>query len=149
RGERAELLRLASTMEDGKDAALAPYRHYWAGFARWRRALNGFNETPNPPDLKDDLERGIADFQAALAAKPDWIEAQVGLVGCAGPLLYLAGDDAARKRALLEKYRPVIQQIVDRGSANPRALWQVGQSQVARGDPTKAVATFRQGVEAA
>jgi hypothetical protein len=149
RGERADLQRLASDLERNQDPALAPYRLYWAGFARWRRALNGFNETPNPPDLKDDLERAAADFEAALREKADWIEAQVGIVGCAGPLLYLAQDDAPRRQALLGRYRPVLQHVSENGAANPRALWQVGQSQAARGDPAKAVATFRQGIEAA
>src|SRR5215470_9276946 len=28
---------------------------YWRGFALWRRAINGFNETPTPTDLQADV----------------------------------------------------------------------------------------------
>ena len=55
RGDRAELRRLASTLDPIiiKGARLKPYALYWRGFAQWRRAMNGFNETPAPADLKD------------------------------------------------------------------------------------------------
>ena len=60
-----------------------------------------------PRDLEADLKAGIASFRAALAEKPDWIEARIGIVGCAGPLLFLAGDDAPRREAVLKEYLPV------------------------------------------
>ncbi|MFI5183870.1 MAG: hypothetical protein ACHQNV_05695, partial [Vicinamibacteria bacterium] len=56
RGERADLRRLAGALEAVKDPSLGAVRCYWQGFGQWRRAINGFNETPVPQDLKDDLE---------------------------------------------------------------------------------------------
>ena len=154
RGERAELQRLAGILDRGKDPKLAAYRHYWRGFALWRRALNGFNETPTPPDLEDDLKAGIASFQAALTAKPDWIEARIGIVGCAGPLMFLAKDDAPHREALLKDYIPVVREMNEKSADNPRALWLMGQNQLGApppygGDIAKAAATFHRGIEAA
>jgi hypothetical protein len=34
---------------------LASRVRYWRGFAKWRRAINGFGETPTPKDLSPDL----------------------------------------------------------------------------------------------
>lgn len=150
RGERAELQRLAGVLDGMKDPKLAAYRHYWRGFALWRRALNGFNETPTPRDLEDDLKAGIVSFQAALAVKPDWIEARIGVVGCVGPLFFLAGDDAPRRDALVKEYVPVMREVSEKGTDNPRALWLMAQNQAGPGrDAVKAAATSRRGIEAA
>ena len=154
RGERAELQALARSLDGGKDRKLLVYRHYWRGFAQWRRALNGFNETPMPGDLEADLEAGIASFQAALAARPDWIEARIGIVGCAGPLLFLAKGDATRTEAVLKDYLPEVRTVNEKGADNARALWLQGQSQLGApppygGQPEKAAATFHRGIEAA
>lgn len=153
RGARAELQTLAARLEDLKDPKLLAYRRYWRGFALWRRALNGFNETPIPPDLEADLKAGIASFQAALVERPDWIEARIGIAGCAGPLLFLARDDAPRREAVLKEYMPVVRAMSEEGGGNPRALWLMGQNQLAAppphgGQPAKAAATFRRGIEA-
>ena len=56
RGDRAALARLDQMLGELDDERLAEYRDYWRGFARWRRAQNGFNETPTPADLVADLE---------------------------------------------------------------------------------------------
>jgi hypothetical protein len=154
RGTRTDLKTLAGILEGMKDPQLSAYRHYWRGFALWRRALNGFNETPTPQDLEDDLKAAIASFRTALVEKPGWIEAQLGIMGCAGPLLFLARDDAPRQKAVLQEYLPVAREASERGAENPRALWLIGQSQLGApppygGDATKAAATFHRGIEAA
>lgn len=154
RGERADLRRLADALESLKDPKLAGYRHYWRGFALWRRALNGFNETPMPPDLALDLEAGIASFRAALAEKPGWIEARIGMVGCGSSLLFLAQGDGPRTEAILNEFIPVAQEVREKGADNPRALWLTGGSQLGApppygGDAAKAANTFRRGIEAA
>lgn len=154
RGARADLQRLAAGLDHVRDPKLAAYRHYWRGFALWRRALNGFNETPTPSDLESDLKAAIASFQAALAEKPDWIEARIGIMGCAGPLLFLAKDDAPRREAVLKEYVPLVRDVSEKGTDNPRALWLMGQNRLGApppygGDAAKAAATFRRGIEAA
>ncbi len=154
RGARGDLERLAASLDAGSDPRLAPYRHYWRGFALWRRALNGFNETPMPSDLAANLTAAIASFKAALVEKPGWIEARIGMVGSVGPLLYLARDDAARRDALVKEFLPIAKELREEAAANPRALWTQGQSQLGGGggvgpQPAKAAATFHRGIEAA
>jgi hypothetical protein len=154
RGARADLQRLAAGLDRVKDPRLAAYRHYWRGFALWRRALNGFNETPTPADVEGDLEAAIASFRAALAERPDWIEARIGIMGCAGPLLFLARDDAPRRQAVLEEFVPLVRDVSEKGADNPRALWLIGQNRLGApppygGDAVKAAAAFRRGIEAA
>jgi hypothetical protein len=39
---------------------------YWSGLALWRRALNGFNESADPPELQHDLTRAVDEFEQAL-----------------------------------------------------------------------------------
>jgi hypothetical protein len=154
RGARADLRTLADKLDGVKDPKLAAYRHYWRGFALWRRALNGFNETPTPQDLEDDLKAGLASFRAALGEKPDWIEARIGMVGCGSSLLFLAQGDAPRTEAILNDFLPVAREVREKGADNPRALWLTGGAQLGApppygGDAAKAVATFHRGITAA
>ncbi len=153
-GARSDLQRLAGLLDAVKDRESAAYRHYWRGFALWRRAINGFNETPMPPDLEGDLNAGLASFRAALAEKPDWIEARIGMVGCWSNLLFLAQSDATRTQAMLTDFIPVAREVREKGADNPRALWLAGGSLLGApppygGDAAKAAATFRRGIEAA
>ncbi len=154
RGDRAALARLDAHLAEVDATALAEYRDYWRGFARWRRALNGFNETPTPPDLASDLESAVAHFRASLERRPDWIEARLALVGCWGNLTYLAGGDLEKKKPLLAELIPAYKWLEANGRDNPRALWIIGGMQFAApppygGDLVKATATLRRGLELA
>jgi len=153
RGVRAELAQLAAELEPAGDTALAAPRLYWRGFALWRRALNGFNETPTPGDLRRDLETAVQSFRLALAADPDWIEPRIGMIGCWSSLLFLAQEDAARREAILAEYVPAAGVVRERAADNPRALWLIGGTQLGApppygGDAARAAATYRRGVEA-
>src|SRR5262245_42505437 len=64
RGERERLRQLAADLDQVQAASLLAYREYWRGFARWRRAMNGFNEKAG--DLREDLEGAVSSFKAAL-----------------------------------------------------------------------------------
>jgi hypothetical protein len=149
RGDRPALARFDDTLGRLDAGTLREYRDYWRGFARWRRALNGFNETPTPSDLRDDLETAIGRFRDALARRPDWLEPKIGIVGSTASLLYLAGKDDARKKALLAEYMPFIQTVQKDGLENPRALWLIGGFHAYGGDTAKAIATHTRGLAAA
>jgi len=154
RGDRAALERLDERLAELDSQTMGEYREYWQGFARWRRALNGFNETPTPTDLAEDLERGIAHFRKSLDLKPDWIEPRIGIVGCGASLLYLAGNDEAKKQALRKEFVPMLQAIQKDGAENARALWLIGGMQFGApppygGDIVKATATLTHGLAAA
>src|SRR5579864_9376499 len=64
-GDRAALKRLygdlAPVPQDNKK--LASRVLYWRGFALWRRAFNGFNESTPPKELEEDLNNAIVDFK--------------------------------------------------------------------------------------
>ncbi len=151
RGDRAALARLDEMLGGLDDERLAEYRDYWRGFARWRRAQNGFNETPTPSDLVSDLELAVGHFKASLARRPDWVEAKLAMVGCWGNLVYLAGGDAEKKKLILAELVPAYKWLEANGQDNPRALWIIGGMQFAApppygGDVAKAAATLRRGV---
>jgi hypothetical protein len=149
RGDRPALARLDSELGELEGAALAEYREYWRGFALWRRAINGFNETPTPDDLASDLEKAVDRFHASLAARPGWIEPRIGMVGCWASLIYLAGKDEAKKEAILARFREEGQGLKEEGKQNPRMLWLMAGSQFWHGDPVAAIATCNQGLAAA
>lgn len=154
RGDRPALARLDAILGDLGGRPLGEYRDYWRGFARWRRALNGFNETPTPPDIADDLDKAIAHFRKSLAQRPDWIEPRIGMVGCGASQLYLAGKDEAKKAELLKEFVPMYQGVQKDGAENPRALWLIGGMQAwapppAGGDFVKATATLTRVLAAA
>jgi hypothetical protein len=153
-GDRAGLRRLAGSLDAIHHPDLAPYRDYWIGFALWRRAINGFNETPTPSDLPADLEAATAAFRRALERKGDWLEPKIGLAGCASNLFYIARDDPARTKAIVDEYGPFFRDLSAQGRNNPRALWIVGGGQLAAppprgGHPDQAAATYRSALEAA
>lgn len=154
RGDRAALARLETLLAALDAGTLGEYREYWRGFARWRRGLNGFNETPVPADLADDFERAIGHFRAALALRPGWIEPRIGLVGCGTSLMYLAGKDEAKSKALRAEYVPMFHAVEKESAENPRALWLVGGAQYGApppygGNSAKAMATLGRGLSVA
>jgi hypothetical protein len=152
RGDRAALDRLDGALARLPVSPLEDYRLYWRGFARWRRAMNGFNENPAPADLEADLQAAVGHFRSSLEKRANWIEARLALVGCFGNLIYLAGDDAAKRQAILDQYAPIGRTLAADGPDNPRVLWIIGGLQLAApppygGDAVKAAATMRRGVE--
>ncbi|MFI5120158.1 MAG: hypothetical protein ACHQM4_07090 [Thermoanaerobaculia bacterium] len=155
RGDRAELLKLAGSLSSTALSTNAAYREYWTGFAYWRRAMNGFNETPTPPDLSEDLERCAARERAALALDPAFEDARGALLGCLMNQAFLAAQFPQEKRG------PVIRELVDvlkavapRSEGNPRSLWLIGGHQIFApppygGNTARGLATYRRGLTAA
>ena len=88
-GDRAALQRLHAELSPSGDKTLASRIQYWRGFALWRRAINGFNETPTPTDLEADLNAAIADFKDAITQDSTNVEAKIGEASCLGYLMYI------------------------------------------------------------
>jgi hypothetical protein len=154
RGDRAELKRQAEAIPTVPTGELAKYWTYWQGFAWWRRAINGFNESPLPPDLGADLAAGAAAFRATLALDPSFDDALSGLSGCLGGLLFTAGKDAEKRQPILEETIRVHDQMQQARADNPRTLWILGGIQLSApppwgGDAAKAKTIFLRGLEAA
>ena len=154
RGDRAALARLEQELGRLPDSPLSDYRDYWRGFALWRRAINGFNETPTPDDLERDLHAALDRFHSALSRHPDWIEVQLAQVGCWGNLIFLAKGDAEKRSAVLSESGPTFRFVMANAGDNPRALWirggmEFGAPPPIGGDFAKAAATLRHGVACA
>lgn len=154
RAERAELRRLASSLDSVEEADLAPYREYWRGFALWRSAINGGNETPTPADVTRDLEAAVQAFRGASQRDPGWIEPRIGLLFCWVGLAYAPGADAARSPVAREEFAATARAVKEQGERNPRALWFVGGSLLFApadrgGDPARAAESYRRGLLAA
>lgn len=128
-GDRPSLRRLHQELEPfASDPDLAARVSYWRGFALWRRALNGFNESADPGDLESDLLRAVVDFRRAVVWDTTFVDAKVGAGSCLLNLLYLSQNDSLRAGALLAEALPFFRQATALDPENPRLLWVQGSS---------------------
>jgi hypothetical protein len=130
---------------------------YWQGFALWRRAINGFNETPTPTDLDADASAAARDFESALAEDPKLVDAQAGLAACIGLRMYLHRTPDDEMRAMLGRVKSLLAEAEALEPGNPRLLWVRGPMEwwTPKGSPpdtldahqAKAMATYARGLE--
>lgn len=154
RGERDELRTLARRLDRVKTPALGAYREYWRGFAFWRSAMNGANETPVPPDVRTDLEAALDAFEEASRISPEWVEPKIGMLFSWVGLAYVPGADLSRPVVSREDLGATLQEIKAASEGNPRALWFLGSRLLFAppqqgGDPDRAAETLRRGLRAA
>jgi len=145
---------LASAPTDSSPRSLVLY---WQGFALWRRAINGFNETPTPTDLEADAVSAGVDFEAALKEDPKLVDAQAGLAACLGMRMYLHKTQDDEMRAMLARVKALFADAQALEPANPRLLWVRGPMEwwTPKGSPqdavdahqAKAIATYLRGLE--
>jgi uncharacterized protein len=109
-----------------EDNKLASRVLYWRGFALWRRAINGFNETPTPKDLEEDLTQAVTDFKDAIARDPAFVEPKIGAGSSLGYLMYLHKKDPTRVQELLQQSSPLLKEVLATAPDNPRLLWVLG-----------------------
>jgi hypothetical protein len=158
-GDRAALNHLYEQLVPFVDQPeLASRVRYWRGFAKWRRAINGFNETPTPKDLAEDLTEGESEFDAAIQKDPGFVDAKVGAASCILNRLFLEGvfaneKDPARLREILAPASLLLKEATAAAPDNPRLLWVVGPNQWSTppergGGQDKAMATYQKGLEA-
>jgi hypothetical protein len=131
---------------------------YWRGFAKWRRGINGFNETPTPKDLAEDLTEGESEFDAAIQRDPGFVDAKVGAASCVGLRLFLEGvfskeKDPTRLKQTLAPVSQLLKEAKAEAPENPRLLWVVGPNEwnippEHGGGQDKAMETYQRGLEA-
>jgi hypothetical protein len=109
-----------------EDNRLASRVLYWRGFAMWRRAINGFNETPTPNDLEDDLTQAVTDFKDAIARDPAFVEPKIGAASSLGYQMYIHRKDQARVQELFQQSSPLLKDALATDPNNPRLLWVLG-----------------------
>ena len=158
-GDRAALNHLYEQLVPFADEPeLASHVRYWRGFAKWRRGINGFNETPTPKDLAEDLTEGESEFDAAIQRDPGFVDAKVGAASCIVLRMFLEGTfskekDPQRLRGILAPASQLITEAEAAAPDNPRLLWVVGPNQwntppERGGGQDKALATYQRGLDA-
>jgi tetratricopeptide (TPR) repeat protein len=152
-GDRPALKRLhdelAPIPEDNK---LASRVLYWRGFALWRRAINGFNESPTPTDLEEDLTQAVTDFKDAISRDPAFVEPKIGAASSLGYLMYVNKKDPARVQELFQQSSPLLKEAMATAPDNPRLLWVLGPIRWSSppergGGQDKAIELYNKGLE--
>jgi hypothetical protein len=137
-GDRPALKRLYAELKPFVDdavlntdanKALISRVDYWRGFALWRRAINGFNETVDAEEQKRDLNGAEVEFAASTAKDPNFVDAKVGAGSCLTFLAYGFGEkDPARIKDLSTQGTILLKEARAAAPDNPRLLWVVGSN---------------------
>lgn len=137
-GDRPALKRLFAELKPFLDdaalntdanAVLISRIHYWRGFALWRRAINGFNETVDAEEQKRDLSEAVVEFASASAKDPAFVDGKVGAGSCLTFLAYGLGEkDPARIKELATQGSTLLKEARSAAPDNPRMLWVVGSN---------------------
>jgi hypothetical protein len=102
---------------------LAPRTRYWRGFAQWRRAINGFNDSVDSKELEQNLNDALSEFKIATENDPAFVDAKVGTISCLGYLAFMKRKDQARAKELVGQITPLMKEATDMAPANPRLIW--------------------------
>jgi tetratricopeptide (TPR) repeat protein len=153
-GDRAALKRSYDDLSVFlKNNSLASRVRYWRGFAMWRRAINGLNDSVDPKELEKDLNQALEEFKQSLGADPQFVESKIGTISCLGNLIFIHQKEEARVRDLIAKSSPFVKEVQASAPDNPRFLWVLGPiffatSPSQGGGQDKAIALYNKGLEA-
>lgn len=129
-GDRVALKQLvASLTEIIGTQPIASRLHYWRGFAAWRRALNGFNESADRSEIDADLRLAVSAFDAALAQDAGFVDAKVAKVSCLQNLTFLHQSEPAVAQQFVAQFVPLFKEAQAAAPDNPRLLWVQGASE--------------------
>lgn len=151
-GDREELDRLFGQAEPYlADPSVSSRVRYWRGFAKWRRAMNGANETPTPGDLAADSALAAEEFRLSGELDPGFVDARIGEFACLG-LVFFFDPDRARDAALVERIRTVMNELRDSAKDNPRYVWAWGMAYFNAppergGGPDNVIAAYHRALE--
>src|SRR5206468_9782165 len=106
-----------------EDQELASRIRYWRGFAQWRRAINGFNDSVDPKELEKDLNTALAEFKIALEKDPKFVDAKLGIMSCNGLLLFVEPKDEARRKERIDRILALEKEATAMAPDNPRLIW--------------------------
>lgn len=154
-GDRPALHRLYSELDPFVEIKeLASRVHYWRGFALWRRAFNGFNESAPAKDLADDLELAVREFQQAAEKDPTFVDAKIGAASCLSNLMFLNRNDPAKVQELLAQVKTLLREAGNADPENPRLAWVTGPNlwyapPEYGGSQEKAMDTYQKGLVSA
>jgi hypothetical protein len=135
-----------------EDQQLASRIRYWRGFAQWRLAINGFNDSVDPKELEQDLNSALDEFKIAMEKDPKFVDAKVGKISCLGYLAFMNRKDQVRAKALVGQIIPLAKEATDIAPDNPRLIWVRGPilwntPPERGGGQDKAIENYQQGLE--
>jgi tetratricopeptide (TPR) repeat protein len=123
-GDRAAMQKgyddLAPFLEDKE---LASRIRYWRGFAQWRRAINGFNDSVDPKEQEKDLNTALNEFKIALEKDPKFVDAKLAIMSCNGLLLFVEPKDEARRKERIDRILALEKEATAMAPDNPRLIW--------------------------
>jgi hypothetical protein len=135
-----------------EDQKLASRIRYWRGFAQWRRATNGFNDSADPKELEQNLKNALDEFKIAMEKDPTFIDAKVGTISCLGYLAFMNKKDQPRAKELVGQILPLVKEADEMAPDNPRLIWVHGpifwNTPAERGGgQDKAIENYQRGLE--
>src|SRR5207244_9055782 len=136
-----------------EDKELTARIRYWRGFAQWRRAINGFNDSVDREELDQDLKTALDEFKIAMEKDPAFVDAKIGTISCLGYLAFMNRKDQARAKELVGQILPLVKEADEMAPDNPRLIWVHGpilwNSPPERGGgQNKAIQKYQRGLEA-
>jgi hypothetical protein len=155
-GDRAALKRLHAELTPFvADRELASRILYWRGFARWRRALNGFNDAADRNDIDEDLTQCVSDFREAWAREAALVDAKIGAASCLVNHSFLnLKTNRTRAGKLFAQSTSLFNEALATAPENPRLSWVQGANQwytppERGGGQDVALATYQRGLDLA
>ena len=135
-----------------EDQQLASRVRYWRGFAQWRRAINGVNDSVDPKELEQDLNAALDEFKIAMQKDPKFVDAKIGTISCLGYLAFMNRTDKTRAKELVGQIIPLVKEATDAAPDNPRLIWVRGPilwntPSERGGGQDKAIENYQQGLE--
>jgi len=106
-----------------EDKELASRIRYWRGFAQWRRAINGFNDSVDPKEQEKDLNTALNEFKIALEKDPKFVDAKLAIMSCNGLLLFVERKDEARRKERIDRILALEKEATAMAPDNPRLIW--------------------------
>ena len=154
-GDRPGLKRLFEDLSPFvNDKQIGAKVRYWRGFALWRRAFNGGNESAN--DLEQDLAAALTEFEKAWAQDPNFVDAKIAAASCLQNIsaLRYMGNDLPHAQELMQKSFPLLKEAAAAEPDNPRLLWVLGAYRFYNppergGGQLFAIQTYEKGLQAA
>ena len=153
-GNRAELKTLYERLAPFENEKTISSRvRYWRGFALWRRALNGFNDSVDPKELEQDLVEAAHEFKSAAAADPDFVDAKVAQGSCFSNLIFLNRGNPSRLPELISQAQQALKEAEGQDPDNPRLAWVRGSNvwyagQQSEQNQRKAIEIYQRGLAA-
>jgi hypothetical protein len=105
------------------DQTMGSRVRYWRGFAQWRRALNGFNDSVDPKEQEQHLRTALDEFRSALEKDQAFVDAKIGTISCLGILAFMNRKDQARAQEFVNQIQPLLKEAIEAAPDNPRLIW--------------------------